>query len=429
MDQSDLVQEIQTIRTAAGELSAEVQDLSGHVTTNTEDIATLSNAIDDFGQYLVTSNVDTQALTVRDLADVAFTVYKGGPRDYTLQDMFDITWAMIPNTVTEPEQPITDTGTFSHLIVSDPDNLAFTTFQGSNYEPPFSLLELLEHVVSLATDNPEYEHPSNISLETLEVNTITSSDYPELIRSQGSIIPTEDSFYQPGDPEHKWIEGHFTSIYANNLNVTDAGGTSRRVLLEGDTVDASVSWADITGMPNFAQVAFSGSFNDLSDTPTLVLAADLGAYATTSYVDTAVSGLSPPDLGAYATVQYVDDSISGLSPPDLSSYATTQFVTDSISGLSPPSDLSTYATTQYVDDSISGLSPPDLSSYATLAYVDQSLANISTPDLAGYATETWVQQQGYLTTAPTVDVRHTIVGATTRLSYECGRPPGLGEQI
>ena len=35
VDQSDLIQEIQTIRTTAGELSAEVQDLSGQVAKNT----------------------------------------------------------------------------------------------------------------------------------------------------------------------------------------------------------------------------------------------------------------------------------------------------------------------------------------------------------------------------------------------------------
>ena len=116
---------------------------------NTEDIATLSNAIDDFGQYLVTSNVDTQALSVRDLADVAFALYRGEPRVYTLQDMFDITWAMIPDTVQVPEQPSTNTGTFSNVIISDPENLAFTTFQGSNYDPPFSLLELLEYSLGL----------------------------------------------------------------------------------------------------------------------------------------------------------------------------------------------------------------------------------------------------------------------------------------
>ena len=126
-----------------------------------------------------------------------------------------------------------------------------------------------------------------------------------------------------------------------------------------------------------------------------------------------VTGLSPPDLSAYATVQYVDDTVTGLSPPDLSAYATVQYVDTAVSGLSAP-DLSAYATLQYVDDAVSGLSAPDLSTYATQVWVQQQgyLTTAPAVDLAGYATtqyvntslsayatQSWVQQQGYLTSS------------------------------
>ena len=95
--------------------------------------------------------------------------------------------------------------------------------------------------------DPKYELPPDLSINSLEVNVISNSNFPELIQSEASIVPTSDNYYQLGDPAHKWIEGHFTSIYADNLNVTDAGGTTRRVLLEGDAVNASVSWSDVSG--------------------------------------------------------------------------------------------------------------------------------------------------------------------------------------
>jgi hypothetical protein len=57
------------------------------------------------------------------------------------------------------------------------------------------------------------------------------------------------------------------TVYADNLSVNDESGTTRRVLLEGDTV--TVSYDDLEDLPDLATVATSGSYNDLTDKPPL----------------------------------------------------------------------------------------------------------------------------------------------------------------
>ena len=244
---------------------------------------------------------------------------------------------------------------FCNVVISHPSNLAFTEFDGKTYDPPFTLLELMEYAIDqVDTTAHPYEHPCNISLCNLQVNTITNSNFPELISAQASIIPSIDNFYQLGDPAHRWIEGHFTAIYADNLSVTDADGTTRRVLLEGDT--DTVAWEDVTGKPTL----FSGSYNDLADKPT-VLSADLTGYATESWVQQ-----------------------QGY-----------------ISSLPPPPDLTGYATTSYVDASLANLQAPDLTGYATQTWVQSQgyITSVPPPNLTGYATESWVQSQGFLTSS------------------------------
>jgi hypothetical protein len=54
----------------------------------------------------------------------------------------------------------------------------------------------------------------------------------------GDMIPHEPD---PGNPFHRigsltkpWLEGHFVTVYADNILANNASGTPRRVLLKGD---------------------------------------------------------------------------------------------------------------------------------------------------------------------------------------------------
>jgi hypothetical protein len=57
--------------------------------------------------------------------------------------------------------------------------------------------------------------------------------------------------YQIGYPVQRLLEGHFVSVYADNLEVGDGTGTTRRVLLVGDPIQ--ISYNDLTDKPQIFQ--------------------------------------------------------------------------------------------------------------------------------------------------------------------------------
>eukprot|EP00873_Tetraselmis_striata_P042449 jgi/Tetstr1/462713/TSEL_007677.t1 len=71
------------------------------------------------------------------------------------------------------------------------------------------------------------------------------------ITVKGDLIPFDiNPGFPPlsrvGNSTFPFLEGHFGNLYDGNLFANDSGGTTRRVLLEGDTVSRSVNWGDIT---------------------------------------------------------------------------------------------------------------------------------------------------------------------------------------
>eukprot|EP00873_Tetraselmis_striata_P040533 jgi/Tetstr1/460797/TSEL_005981.t1 len=61
------------------------------------------------------------------------------------------------------------------------------------------------------------------------------------ITVKGDLIPFDNNPGFPplsrvGNSTFPFLEGHFGNLYAGNLFANDSGGTTRRVLLEGDTV-------------------------------------------------------------------------------------------------------------------------------------------------------------------------------------------------
>jgi hypothetical protein len=70
----------------------------------------------------------------------------------------------------------------------------------------------------------------------------------------GDIIPHEPD---PGNHRHgiwvptkPWLKGCFVSFYANNVLANDSSGTSRRILLEGDSV--TVLYNEMEKLPFFS---------------------------------------------------------------------------------------------------------------------------------------------------------------------------------
>ena len=123
--------------------------------------------------------------------------------------------------------------------------------------------------------------------------------------------------------------------------------TDPEVKLWVDTEDQSldvVDWDDVENKPNFATVATSGSYNDLTDKPVIPEAPDLTNYATKDDLANAKPDLTPyaktADLSTVATSGSYNDLIDKPTipeAPDLTPYAKS-------------ADLSTVATSGSYED-------------------------------------------------------------------------------
>ena len=89
-----------------------------------------------------------------------------------------------------------------------------------------------------------------------------------------------------------------TPLSGTELFAIEQGGAAKKLAMSIlQSLIQSVDWGDITGKPTFATVATSGSYNDLSDKPTIVTSVNgnTGAVTglqTTSNLVTSVSSSS-----------------------------------------------------------------------------------------------------------------------------------------
>lgn len=95
----------------------------------------------------------------------------------------------------------------------------------------------------------------------------------------GSLIPSEDITYDLGSPTKQWRHLYVSenTIYVGGqaLTVSPAGD----VIVNGEVIatpGGGATWNSVVGKPDFAAVATSGSYNDLLDTPSILINADTG---------------------------------------------------------------------------------------------------------------------------------------------------------
>lgn len=129
------------------------------------------------------------------------------------------------------------------------------------------------------------------------------------------------------DPEYHWIFINGSPVITSNQL---ASATSGLLRTETDpNVPAwakaaskpSYSWSEIASKPSFATVATSGSYNDLSNKPTIpdisgkadesALAAV--AQAATNYTDEAIAAIPAPDMSDYAPVSTVASNSADIA--------------------------------------------------------------------------------------------------------------------
>ena len=143
--------------------------------------------------------------------------------------------------------------------------------------------------------------------------------------------------------------GSGLSITNGVLSATGGGG-----------VADSVEWDKVQNKPNFANVATSGDYNDLSNKPTI------------------------PSVAGLASEAYVNEKVAAIKVPSLDGYAKT-------------ADLSTVATSGSYNDLVDKPTIPSTTGLASEAYVNEKVAAIVIPEVptnvsaftndAGYLTE------------------------------------------
>ena len=120
----------------------------------------------------------------------------------------------------------------------------------------------------------------------------------------------------------------------------------------------AVDWNDVENKPNFATVAESGSYNDLTDKPVIPEAPDLTPYAKTADLSTVATSGSYNDLTDKPNLfsgNYEDLTNKPVIPeaPDLTNYATKDDLANAKPDLTPyakTADLSTVATSGSYED-------------------------------------------------------------------------------
>lgn len=146
----------------------------------------------------------------------------------------------------------------------------------------------------------------------------------------------------------------------------------------GGTAD-SVDWSKIQNKPNFANVATSGDYNDLSNKPTIP---SVEGLASEAYVNEKVAAIVIPE---------VPTKVSELENDK--GYLTEH---QSLEGYAKTADLAQVAKTGSYNDLIDKPTIPSTTGLATETYVDDKIAEIDIPTVP-IKVSAFTNDAGYLT--------------------------------
>lgn len=267
-----------------------------------------------------------------------------------------------------------------------------------------------------------------------------SSAY-DTLKELGDLISNNDDAIKSLESiaADKADKNHIHTDYAASNHTHDQYLTEQNLSGYAKVDDIPTDYLTAADLKGYSK--FSGSYNDLTDTPEIP---SVEGLASEEYVDSKISEINIPVLDGFATEEFVTQAITALDIPSIDGLASEQFVTDRIAEITIPStdgfvtedyvaekiaeikipDVTDFvtrdevpsieglATEDFVKDEIDKIVIPeaaDFSNYYNKAEIDTKFENIEHPtvSLEGYATETWVGEQGFITNVDNkADINH-----------------------
>lgn len=230
------------------------------------------------------------------------------------------------------------------------------------------------------------------------------------------------------------MSGYATETYVDEqITRVNTGGTidlsnyatkqyvDEKVASAGGGTAESIAWDKVTGKPTFATVATSGSYNDLTDKPTIPQAYTLPEASSTTLGGVKVgSGLSITNGVLSATGSTVADSIDWSkvqNKPSFASVATSGDYNDLTNKPTIPQEYTLPAASESALGGIKVGSGLSITSDGVLSATGSSSGGSGEAvDLSNYYTKTQTDDKFYTKTQTDTAIQNAISGATVDLS-------------
>lgn len=328
--------------------------LEEQVAINTENIGNLQTKTTQIDETLLHNHndiVDLQTRTIQN-SDNIILLQQDNVLNKTNISSLTSNLTSLSNTVTTIIQDIDDL-----------DHRVEILEQGGGSVPPEILEQINQNTQNIQIINetkiPNIEESigeNSEAIDTLENNVQQLSEtIPDLENVKTNILPTQTETKSIGSNENQFLNVYSKNIYQNGNQVLDSNSTfaSNKITsltdyyiasssssistsdslntalgkLEYKVDNISVNWTNIQNKPDFASVATSGSYDDLTDKPTIPSSIDL-----TNVESNIIPKLSNLDLGtqykkwnnAYFKNVRIDSDGGGLAPLVYGSYYGAQ---------------------------------------------------------------------------------------------------------
>lgn len=261
---------------------------------------------------------------------------------------------------------------------------------------PNALNTLNELSAALGNDASYSSTITNSLANKLSTSAFTSTADTWLATKSTTNVSEGTNQYYTVDRANTAIDNRVTKTFVDGLavvaNVANTALTVAGANVTGTVANATfatsagnVAWANVADKPTFATVATSGSYNDLSDKPSIP---SITGLATETYVDNKATWANisgKPTFSTVATSGSYNDLSDKPSIPSLTGYATTTYVDDKATwaNISGKPTFATVATSGLFSDLTGDISTGNITLTGTGTSINAGGGNILTNEVTG----------------------------------------------